>query len=53
LPPALTAQPDTVAARIEWAIEARRNVVYTPGFWWLIMAVIRVIPETLFKRLKL
>ena len=53
LPSALTAQPDTVAARIEWAIEARRNVVYTPGFWWLIMAVIRVIPETLFKRLKL
>jgi decaprenylphospho-beta-D-erythro-pentofuranosid-2-ulose 2-reductase len=53
LPSALTAQPDTVAARIEWAIERRRNVVYAPGFWRPIMAVIRVIPETLFKRLKL
>lgn len=32
---------------------SRRDVVYIPGFWWGIMAVIRCIPEPLFKRLKL
>jgi hypothetical protein len=53
LPARLTAQPDAVAARIEAAIEHRRNVVYTPGFWWLVMAIIRLLPEALFKRLKL
>lgn len=52
LPALLTAQPDAVAARIQGAVDNRRNVVYTPGFWWLIMAVIRLLPEALFKRLK-
>jgi hypothetical protein len=53
LPARLTAQPDTVAARIESAMETRRNIVYAPGFWWLIMTIIRLLPEALFKRLKL
>ncbi len=52
LPTLLTAQPDAVAARIQAAIDSRRDVVYTPGFWWLIMSVIRLLPEALFKRLK-
>lgn len=29
------------------------EVVYVPRFWWAIMAVIKAIPERLFKRLKL
>jgi len=53
MPARLTAHPDAVAARIEWAMERRRNVVYTPGFWWLIMVIIRLLPEAVFKRLKL
>jgi decaprenylphospho-beta-D-erythro-pentofuranosid-2-ulose 2-reductase len=53
LPARLTAQPDTVAARIESAMESRRNVVYTPGFWWVVMAIIRSLPEALFKRFRL
>jgi hypothetical protein len=52
LPALLTAEPDAVAARIQAAIDRRRNVVYTPGFWWLIMVIIRLVPERLFKRLK-
>jgi hypothetical protein len=52
LPARLTAEPDSVAEQIESAMEARRNVVYTPGFWRLIMAIIRLLPESLFKRLK-
>ena len=50
---ALWATPDRVAAGIVRAIDRRRSVVYLPGFWRLIMLVIRTIPEPLFKKLKL
>jgi decaprenylphospho-beta-D-erythro-pentofuranosid-2-ulose 2-reductase len=53
LPKRLTVDPDVVAARIVASVERRRDVVYAPGFWWLIMAVIRALPEAVFKRLKL
>lgn len=49
----LWASPERVAEGIERAVAARRNVVYVPGFWRLIMLVIRSIPEAVFKRLKL
>jgi decaprenylphospho-beta-D-erythro-pentofuranosid-2-ulose 2-reductase len=49
----LTAQPDQVAAVIERAILRRRNVVYVPWFWRIIMAIIKAIPEPIFKRMKL
>lgn len=32
---------------------SKKDVVYVPGFWWAILAVIRAIPEPVFKRLKL
>lgn len=35
------------------AIERRRNVVYVPWFWRPIMALVRILPEALFKRLRL
>jgi len=50
---ALWAKPDAVAAGIVRAIDKRRNVVYLPGFWALIMLVIKHIPEPVFKKLKL
>lgn len=53
LPGLLLATPDAVARRIVRGIEQRRATLYTPGFWRWIMLVIRCIPETLFKRLKL
>jgi decaprenylphospho-beta-D-erythro-pentofuranosid-2-ulose 2-reductase len=53
LPAFLVARPDSVAARIESAMQRKCNVVYIPGFWWMVMAVIRLLPEALFKRLKL
>lgn len=49
----LVASPERVAADIERAIIRRRNIVYTPWFWWSIMAVVCAIPEPVFKRLKL
>lgn len=53
LPPPLTAQPDEVAQAILRAHEKRRDVIYVRGRWRLIMAIIRAIPERLFKHLSL
>lgn len=50
---ALWAQPDDIARGILRAIEQRKDEVYLPGFWRLIMLLIRHIPERLFKRLSL
>lgn len=50
---ALWAKPDQVARGIVHAIDKRRSVVYLPRFWWAIMAVIRNIPEFVFRRIKL
>ncbi len=49
----LFAPPSAVAEAILRAVERRRDVVYVPGFWRLIMLVIRLVPERLFKRLRL
>jgi len=49
----LVAQPEAVAQAIVRALAAKRDVVYVPQFWWLIMQVIKLIPEPIFKRLKL
>jgi decaprenylphospho-beta-D-erythro-pentofuranosid-2-ulose 2-reductase len=49
----LWASADTVAAGIVQAIEKDRDVVYLPGFWALIMLIIRNIPERIFKKLSL
>ena len=50
---ALWAQPGDIARGILRAIEQRKDVVYLPGFWQLIMLLIRHIPERVFKRLSL
>lgn len=42
--------PETVARQIERGISRRRDLVYTPAFWRLIMWIIRLIPEPVFKR---
>ena len=49
----LFAGPATIARGIYRAIVRRQDIVYLPWFWRPIMLVIRVIPEHLFKRLKL
>lgn len=47
----LVASPDKVAADILHAVEKRKNIIYTPGIWRLIMGIIKAIPERLFKKL--
>jgi len=49
----LWAQPKQVAEAIIIAIKKRKNVVYVPWFWRWIMAIIRSIPESIFKRMSL
>ena len=49
----LVASPADVGERIVNSLEGRADVVYVPWFWRYIMLIIRSIPETLFKRLKL
>ena len=49
----LVAAPERVARDIYRAIEKRKNVVYVPWFWQLIMCIIRALPEGVFKRLKM
>jgi decaprenylphospho-beta-D-erythro-pentofuranosid-2-ulose 2-reductase len=49
----LWAKPTAVAATIVRAIDARKDEVYVPAFWWAIMLVIKMIPQTLFVKIKL
>lgn len=52
LPGALTAQPEEVAKAIGKAVARKRDVIYVRPVWWLIMAIIRFLPEALFKKMK-
>ncbi|NBX76079.1 MAG: SDR family oxidoreductase [Proteobacteria bacterium] len=49
----LFAKPDQIGRGIVKAIDRKKDVVYLPCFWWGIMAIIKAIPEKIFKRLKL
>jgi hypothetical protein len=49
----LWASPAYVGRKVHAAIGKRRDTLYVPGFWALIMLVIRNVPEFVFKRLKL
>ena len=49
----LAATPEAVARSVRRAVESRRGTIYVPFFWRPLMAVIRSIPEPIFKRLRL
>ena len=49
----LFAQPDAVAQGILRAVEKHKDVVYLPWFWKWFLCIIKIIPECIFKRLKL
>lgn len=49
----LTATPKKAAAVIYRAYRQKRDVVYVLPIWWLIMMIIRNIPEFIFKKMKL
>ncbi|HBY00019.1 MAG TPA: short-chain dehydrogenase, partial [Gammaproteobacteria bacterium] len=47
----LWASPELVAKKIVNGIDNKRHTIYTPGYWRIIMAAVRFIPEILFKRM--
>ena len=49
----LFAKPETIAKAIVRGVAKKKNVVYAPFWWFWVMLVIRLIPEFIFKRLKL
>jgi short-subunit dehydrogenase len=53
LPSNLTAAPQDVAAAIFRAVVHKTDVVYISTVWRLIMFVIRIIPERIFKKMNL
>ncbi len=44
-------RPEPVAAGIVRAMDGRRREVYVPGYWSLIMAVVRNLPEWIFQKI--
>jgi len=49
----LWAQPHAIAKLINKGVASKKSIIYTPGYWALIMAVIKAIPERLFKKVAL
>lgn len=49
----LWAKPSQIAGDIVNAITKKKDIMYTPWFWKYIMFIIKIIPERLFKKLKL
>lgn len=52
-PAILTASPKKVAERISRAIRNKSNTIYVLSVWRLVMFIIKLIPESVFKRLKM
>jgi short-subunit dehydrogenase len=53
LPGPITANPAEVGAAVVNAYLKKRDVIYVRPVWWVIMTIIRLIPEAIFKRLSL
>jgi decaprenylphospho-beta-D-erythro-pentofuranosid-2-ulose 2-reductase len=49
----LFAPPAAVAVAILRAVRRRSDVVYVPGFWRAVMWIVRLVPERLFKQMRL
>ena len=48
----LFAAPDRVAAGIVHAVARKRHTAYTPAWWRSILWIVKLIPDSIFKRLK-
>jgi short-subunit dehydrogenase len=50
---ALWSSPAKIAALIHKAAERGSPIVYAPGYWWLIMTIIKTVPAKIFHRTRL
>ena len=53
LPPLLTAKPEEVGRAVFAAEQKRRDSIYVRPIWQIVMLIIRLIPERIFKKLSL
>ena len=53
LPKILTSTPDDISNDIIDSIRKNKNVIYVKWFWRWIMLIIKMIPESIFKKFKL
>ena len=53
LPKWLTVSPEFVGRKIFNAYHKKKDIIYVPGVWKIIMGIISFIPERIFKRLNL
>ncbi len=53
LPKLLTANPDEVGVAVYHAVIKKKDIIYVRWFWRWIMLIIKLIPEPVFKKLKL
>ena len=51
-PPPFAGEPDAVARVVLKAIDRGTPVVYAPGIWRLVMAVIRLLPRAVMRKIK-
>jgi decaprenylphospho-beta-D-erythro-pentofuranosid-2-ulose 2-reductase len=51
IPKFLLATPEKAALDIYNAVKHKRNIIYTVWYWRWIMAVVKLIPESIFKRM--
>jgi short-subunit dehydrogenase len=49
----LAVSPQYAARKIYKLVKSKRNIVYILPVWWLIMKIIKLVPESIFKRLSL
>jgi decaprenylphospho-beta-D-erythro-pentofuranosid-2-ulose 2-reductase len=49
----LWARPNAIAKKIVLAIDNKKTEVYVPLFWCLVMLIIKVIPQKIFKKMML
>ena len=49
-PSFLIAEPKKVAKKLKKAIEKNKEIIYINSYWKIIMAIVKLIPEKLFKR---
>jgi len=53
LPAVLTATPELVAKKIYRGVKNGKNTLYVKWFWRYIMIIIKLIPERIFKKMKI
>ena len=53
LPKILTATPNQVAKDVFTAVIKKKDIIYTFKIWKLIMTIIKIIPEKIFKKMNI